>query len=122
MRKCATFKTYLCSSARELLAPDGVWLKEGDTIYRKKYAETLRKIGESGNASYFYEGEFMQQMVQELKEAGAIIEEEDFLNYTAIEREPVESYYDDLRVIGTSAPSGGAVLSLMLNILQGQFI
>ena len=64
----------------------------------------------------------MQQMVQELKEAGAIIEEEDFLNYTTIEREPVESYYDDLRVIGTSAPGGGAVLSLMLNILQGQLL
>ena len=62
----------------------------------------------------------MQQMVQELKEAGAIIEEEDFLNYTAIEREPLESYYDDLKVIGTSAPGGGAVLSLALNILQGQ--
>ena len=104
---------------RELLAPDGEYLKEGDTIYRKKYAQTLRAIGANGSASYFYEGPFMEQMVKELKEAEAIIEEEDFLNYTAIEREVVESYYDELRVLGPPPPSSGAVLALILNILRG---
>ena len=104
---------------RQLLAPDGVWLKEGDTIYRKKYAQTLRDIGASGGASYFYEGDFLKTMVQELRENGAILEEGDFLNYTAIEREPVESEFDELRVIGAPPPSSGAVLALILNILQG---
>ena len=96
-----------------------MWLKEGDTIYRKKYAQTLRDIGASGGASYFYEGDFLKTMVQELRENGAILEEGDFLNYTAIEREPVESEFDGLRVIGTPPPSSGAVLALILNILQG---
>ena len=96
-----------------------MWLKEGDTIYRKKYAQTLRDIGASGNASYFYDGQFMKRMVEELKENGAILEEEDFLNYTAIEREPVESEFDGLRIIGVPPPSSGAVLALILNILQG---
>ena len=106
-------------SQRELLAPDGEYLKEGETIYRKKYAETLRAIGANGSASYFYEGLFMEQMVKELRDAGAIIEEEDFLNYTAIEREAVETYYDGLRVLGSPPPSSGAVLALILNILHG---
>ena len=88
-------------------------------MFRKKYAQTLRDIGASGNASYFYKGQFMQRMVQELQENGAILEEEDFLNYTAIEREPVESEFDGLRVIGTPPPSSGAVLALILNILEG---
>jgi gamma-glutamyltranspeptidase/glutathione hydrolase/leukotriene-C4 hydrolase len=104
---------------KQLLAPEGVWLKEGDTIYRKKYAQTLRDIGASGNASYFYDGQFMKRMVEELKENGAILEEEDFLNYTAMEREPVESEFDGLRIIGVPPPASGAVLALILNILQG---
>ena len=119
---CDTFisqqYTFLFSQ-RELLAPDGEYLKEGDTIYRKKYAQTLRAIGESGNASYFYEGPFMEQMVRELQGVSAPFQEEDFLNYTAIEREPVETYYDGHKVIGHPPPASGAVLALMLNILQG---
>ena len=96
-----------------------MWLKAGDKISRKKYAQTLRDIGASGNASYFYKGQFMQRMVQELQDNGAILEEEDFLNYTAIEREPVESEFDGLKVIGVPPPSSGAVLALILNILKG---
>ena len=111
---------FLC--CRELLAPNGVWLKEGDTIFRKKYAQTLRDIGASGNASYFYEGPFMEQMVKELKENGAILEEEDFLNYTAIQRDPIESKFANLRVLGGPPPLNGAALALILNILQGQCI
>ena len=105
---------------RQLLAPDGVWLKEGDTIYRKKYAQTLRAIGASGSASYFYEGQFMKDMVQELKRNGAILEEEDFMGYNATERELVQSEFNGLKVIGVSPPSSGAVLALILNILQGK--
>ena len=104
---------------RELLAPNGKWLQEGDTIHREKYAKTLRAIGARGDASDFYEGELMKQMVAELQENGAIIEEEDFLNYTAIERDPIESEFAGVRVIGTPPPGSGAVISLILNILQG---
>ena len=96
-----------------------MWLKEGDRIYRKKYAQTLRDIGASGNASLFYEGQFMKKMVQELKENGAILDEDDFLGYNALEREPIESEFDGLRMIGVPPPSSGAVLALILNILEG---
>lgn len=64
----------------------------------------------------------MTKMVEELQAAGAIIEEEDFLNYTAIERLPVESEFDGLRVFGVPPPSSGAVLALILNILKGQSV
>ena len=63
----------------------------------------------------------MKSMVQELKAVGAILEEEDFLGYNATEREPVESEFDGLRVIGVPPPSSGAVLALILNILEGYF-
>ena len=46
----------------------------------------------------------MEQMVKELKENGAILEEEDFLNYTAIQRDPVESMFANLTVLGVPPP------------------
>ena len=94
-------------------------MEEGKPIIRKLYAQTLHAIGASGNASYFYEGPFMEKMVEELKEAGAIIEEDDFLNYSALIRNPIQSEFNNLTVIGTPPPSGGAVLALILNILKG---
>ena len=63
----------------------------------------------------------MKSMVQELKAVGAILEEEDFLGYNATEREPIESEFNGLRVIGVPPPSSGAVLALILNILEGYF-
>ena len=101
------------------MAPDGEWLKEGDTLSRKQYAQTLRDIGAFGNASYFYEGQFMKEMVKDLKKNGAIIEEKDFLEYTAIQREPVESEFVGMKVLGVPPPTSGGVLALILNILQG---
>ena len=112
--------TYVLFTHRALLAPNGVWLKEGDILSRKKYAQTLRDIGTSGNASYFYEGQFMEEMVKDLKKNGAILEEKDFLEYKAIKREPVESEFDGMRVLGVPPPASGGVLALILNILQGQ--
>ena len=64
----------------------------------------------------------MEQMVKELKENGAILEEEDFLNYTAIQRDPVESMFANLTVLGVPPPSSGAVIALILNILHGQYV
>ena len=44
---------------------------------------------------------------------------EDLQNYTAIEREVVTSQFANLEVIGVPPPASGAVLGLILNILDG---
>ena len=60
-------------------------------------------------------------MVSELqRDYNSVVTVEDFQNYTAIEREVVTSHFDDLEVIGVPPPASGAVLGLILNILDGR--
>ena len=88
---------------------------------RPKYAQTLRDIGEKG-ADYFYHSDFTESMVSELQNNyNSVVTVEDFQNYTAIEREVVTSQFDDLEVIGIPPPASGAVLGLILNILDGMY-
>ena len=103
---------------RELLAPDGSILREGDTLKRPLLAETLSKIADNG-ANYFYEGEFMEQMVIDLQANGAIINASDFEEYSVEYRPVTRAFYDTYDVLGISAPGGGPVLGLMLNMLDG---
>ena len=104
---------------RELLAPDGKLLKKGDRITRHQYAQTLRSIGEKG-ADFFYNSNFTEELVRELREGyNSVMTMEDLQNYTAIEREVVTSQFADLEVIGVPPPASGAVLGLILNILDG---
>ncbi len=103
---------------RELLAPDGSILREGDTLKRPLLAETLSDIANNG-PNHFYEGTFMQQMVSELRAIGAIINATDFEEYSVEYRPVTRAVYNNYNVLGFSAPGGGPVLGLILNILDG---
>lgn len=104
----------------ELLAPNGKFLEENDTLKRPLYADTLEMISWNG-ASWFYDSDFMREMVEELREDyGSILTEKDFKEYTAIKKRATQSYYGGLSVRGVAAPSGGVVLSLILNILDSK--
>ncbi len=87
-------------------------------LKRPLLASTLRNIADNG-ANYFYEGAFMQQMVSELQAIGAIITARDFEEYSVEERPVTRASYDAYDVLGISAPGGGPVLGLILNILDG---
>lgn len=113
-----TFSLLSCL-CRELLAPGGKLLKKGDRITRHQYAQTLRSIGEKG-ADFFYNSNFTEELVRELREGyNSVMTMEDLQNYTAIEREVVTSQFADFEVIGVPPPASGAVLGLILNILDG---
>lgn len=104
----------------ELLAPNGEFLEENATLKRPLYADTLEMISWNG-ADWFYDSDFMKEMVEELREDyGSILTKTDFKEYTAIERRATQSYYGGLIIRGMAAPSGGAVLGLILNILDSK--
>ena len=100
-----------------MLAPEGRLLVEGEILKRPLLAQTLHDIGEKG-ADYFYDSIFTEDMVSELQEHGSILSLEDFKNYTVVEREVTRSEFRDHDVLGISAPGGGPVLGLILNILD----
>ena len=62
----------------------------------------------------------MEQMVRDIQEYGGIIKEEDFEEYLVRERNVTRAEYNELDVLGISAPGGGPVLGLILNILDGE--
>lgn len=121
--KSFTDLTYkICDYFSELLAPDGQFLKENDILRRPLYADTLQKIADDG-VDYFYQSDFSREMVEELKEHyGSIITEEDLRRYEAIERSVTVASCKDLDVYGVSPPSSGAVLGLILNILESKYL
>ena len=49
------FIPYLLS--RETFYPNGVMVKEGDTHFRPRLADTLERLAESGSSDIFYRGE-----------------------------------------------------------------
>ncbi|KAI9349433.1 gamma-glutamyltranspeptidase, partial [Zopfochytrium polystomum] len=102
----------------EVFAPEGVPLQEGQLIKRVKLGATLRRIAEEG-PDVFYEGEIGKNLVRTATEAGGILTMEDMKNYRAKFMRPLEGFYHGRRVITTPAPTSGAVLLSVLNILEG---
>ena len=103
------------------MAPNGEFLKEGDTLYQFQLATTLEAIAEQG-IDYFYNSNFTVEMVTELQQKyGSIITVEDFQKYTAIERQVVAAKFKDYIMLSMPPPACGAILGLILNILDGKF-
>ena len=59
----------------------GKYFKEGDEIKRKKFAKTLREIGNSGSADILYSGSMGEKIVKEIQDLGGIITMEDLNNF-----------------------------------------
>ena len=91
----------------------------GYKIIQKDLAETLRQIAAHGS-TFFYTGGLASRMIQNIRHNGGIWRARDLSAYHVIEREPVVSYYNNLRIISAPPPSsGGIVLAQALTMLEG---
>ena len=93
-------------------------LKEGEIMKMTELALTLANIADQGS-QYFYNSSFTKEMVTELQDYGSVLTVKDFSDYSVTERKPLVSDYQDLQLIGVPPPGGGAMLALILNILEG---
>ncbi|KAL7931351.1 gamma-glutamyltranspeptidase [Trichoderma chlorosporum] len=99
-------------------APQGRLVRLGETMTRKRYADTLEAIANHG-ADAFYNGPIANATIRALKAAGGIMTLEDLKNYTVAIREPVHINYRGYKLTSTSAPSSGAVALSALNAVSG---
>jgi len=101
----------------DFVKPDGSPAKAGETIYAKKLAATLKKLGDDPVAN-FYHGEIAAQIVSFMKEHGGLITANDLTNYRPVWRNPIRRQYRGYEVYAMPPPSSGGVVLEMLGMLE----
>ncbi|KAJ3073483.1 hypothetical protein HDU98_001411 [Podochytrium sp. JEL0797] len=104
--------------AKDFTGPDGDVLKEGDVCKRARLANTLRTLAEQG-ATAFYEGPIADSLVKTVKRTNGIMTAEDLKSYEIQTHAPLVGFYHGRKVIAPNAPSSGAMLLSILNIVEG---
>ncbi|KAG5924305.1 hypothetical protein E4U42_004696 [Claviceps africana] len=99
-------------------APQGRRVRLGETMTRKRYANTLEAIADGG-ACVLYGDAIARATVTALKRANGIMSVEDLGNYTLAHQRPIDIQYRVYKLTSTNAPSGGVVALSMLNTLSG---
>lgn len=99
-------------------APNGTRLGLGDTLTRKRYADTLETVANHG-ADAFYSGPIANATITALRKANGTMTLADLKNYTVAIRDPVAIDYKGYKITSCAAPSGGVVVLAALNIFSG---
>lgn len=99
-------------------APNGTVVQLGQTMTRKRYADTLETISNEG-ASAFYEGAIAEATIAAIQASNGTMTLQDLANYTIELRNPVSIDYRGYKLTSCSAPSGGEVALSILNIVNG---
>ena len=98
-------------------APNGTLLGMGDTITRKRYADTLETIAESGPDA-FYNGPIAEATIAAVRAANGTMTMADLHNYTIITRPTANITYRGYRLFSCSAPSSGEVVLSVMKTLE----
>jgi len=99
-------------------APNGTRVGLGDTMTRKRYANTLESIAEHG-PDVFYKGAIANATITALKKSNGTMTLQDLANYTVAIRPYSNITYRGYKIYSGSAPSGGAVVLSTLKIVEG---
>ncbi|PLB36606.1 uncharacterized protein BDW47DRAFT_118537 [Aspergillus candidus] len=98
-------------------APNGTRLGLGDTITRRRYADTLETIAKHG-AEAFYSGPIAEATIAALTASNGTMTMEDLRNYTVAVRDVAQINYRGYKVSSATAPSSGIVVLNVLKVLN----
>ena len=99
-------------------APNGTRVALGQTMTRKRYADTLEAIAQRG-ADAFYTGAIANATITALKAAGGTMTLADLKNYTVAIRKPAQITYRAFKLTSCSAPSSGVVAMSVMKTVEG---
>ncbi len=94
---------------RELYAPEGRTLREGETFRFEELAVALERFAAEGVVP-FYRGEVAAALSDFVLEGGGTLGRADLAAYAAIEREPVRAAFRGAEVLTNPRPSAGGTL------------
>ncbi len=104
--------------SKSIFLPDGKLLRAGDIFIQKDLATTYRKLAAHG-PSYFYRGEFAQQVHEWMQKNNGIVTRKDFRKYRLIERQPLRSTLGEYTLVGFPPPSSGGIhVAQILSLLS----
>jgi gamma-glutamyltranspeptidase/glutathione hydrolase len=95
--------------SRELYAPGGDKLGEGDVFRFPELAEALERFAAEG-AAPFYRGEVAAALAGHVQQHGGTLGPTDLAEYEAIERRPVAAAFRGAEVLTNPPPSSGGIL------------
>ncbi len=103
---------------RELYAPEGRRLREGDVFRFPELAEALERFGAEG-AEPFCRGEVAAALSDHVVGHGGTLGRGDFAAYEAIERNPIRAPFRGAEVLTNPPPSsGGILIAFCLGLLE----
>ncbi|MEX2108206.1 MAG: gamma-glutamyltransferase, partial [Solirubrobacterales bacterium] len=103
---------------RELYAPGGKPLGEGDVFRFEDLAQALERFGAEG-AAPFYSGEVASALSGFVTEYGGTLGPTDLATYEAIERRPIRAPFRGTEVLTNPPPSsGGILIAYCLGLLE----
>jgi gamma-glutamyltranspeptidase/glutathione hydrolase len=97
------------AETRQLYAPEGKPLAEGDVFRFPELAETLERFGAEG-AEPFYRGDLATSLSGYVVEHGGTLGVADLASYGAIERRPIRIPFRGTEVLTNPPPSSGGIL------------
>jgi gamma-glutamyltranspeptidase/glutathione hydrolase len=104
--------------ARELYAPGGRLLGEGDVFRFPELGDALERLGAEGSEP-FYRGEIAAEISDWVLERGGTLGRADFAAYETIDREPVRARFGGREVLTNPPPSpGGVLIAFALDLLD----
>jgi gamma-glutamyltranspeptidase / glutathione hydrolase len=104
--------------SRELYAPAGRTLREGEVFRFAELAEALERFGAEG-AEPFYRGEIAAALSEYVVEHGGTLGPEDLSSYETIERQPIRTGFRGTEVLTNPPPSsGGILIAYCLGLLE----
>ena len=105
-------------TAARIYSPLGRHPRPGEMLQQPDLASSLRAIA-AGGAGAFYSGELAERIAQGISQLGGWVGLEDLAAHRTDRRDPIETPYRGLRVIGQPPVSQGHVLLEELAIAEG---
>jgi gamma-glutamyltranspeptidase / glutathione hydrolase len=103
---------------RELYAPGGRPLREGDVFRFPDLAEALERFGAEGSEP-FYRGEAAAALSEFVLDGGGTLGPADLASYEAVERKPIRAAFRGAEVLTNPPPSsGGILIAFCLGLLE----
>ncbi len=106
------------AGTRELYAPGGRTLREGEVFRFGELAEALERFGAEG-AEPFYRGDLAAALSEFTLAGGGTLGPGDLASYATIERRPIRTSYRGAEVLTNPPPSsGGILIAFCLGLLE----